>query len=55
MLGCLITLGSWHWAGPGGTYLVSYGFFGVGGLFAFHGMYQILRNANNLNASRPLW
>ena len=32
LLGCLITLGSSHWAGPDGTYLVSYGLFGIGGL-----------------------
>lgn len=48
LLGCLITLGSWHWAGPGGTYLVSYGLFGVGGFFAFQGMYKVLRNADGM-------
>ena len=48
MLGCLITLGSWHWAGLGSTYLVSSGLFGIGGLCAFQGMYQTLRNANSV-------
>ncbi len=42
LLGGLVTLGAWFWAGPGGTYIVTYGLIIVGALYALWGVFKTL-------------
>ena len=48
ILGFLITLGTWYWAGPGGTYIATFGLIAIGGLFALEGIYKTLTNADGV-------
>ena len=46
LLGGAITLGTWFWASPGGTYFVSYGMMAVGGFYALVGAFRSLINTS---------
>ena len=48
IIGTAVTLGTWYWAGPGGTYVVTYGLFVLGGIFALWGGWKTLVNHSGL-------
>ena len=54
VLGLLITIGSWYWAGPGGTYIAANGLIILGGLYALWGVFKTMISYSGM-ASAMKW